>query len=49
MEIGVDMGLGLWVWLEMEMKCHVPNPIPEFVIMTGMLISSLNLVLTRTN
>ena len=29
--------------------CHVLNPIPEFVTMTGMLISSLNLVLTRTN
>ena len=28
---------------------HAPNPIPEFVTMTGMLISSLNLILTRTN
>ena len=28
---------------------HVPNPISGFVIMTGMLISSLNLILTRTN
>ena len=29
--------------------CHAPNPIFEFVTMTGMLISSLNLILTRTN
>ena len=29
--------------------CHAPNPVPEFVTMTGMLISSLNLILTRTN
>ena len=29
--------------------CHAPNPIPRFVTMTGMLISSLNLILTRTN
>ena len=29
--------------------CHAPNPIPGFVTMTGMLISSLNLILTRTN
>ena len=29
--------------------CHDPNPIPGFVTMTGMLISSLNLILTRTN
>ena len=30
-------------------KCHAPNPILGFVTMTGMLISSLNLILTRTN
>ena len=29
--------------------CHAPNPIPGFVTMTGMLISSLNLILTRAN
>ena len=29
--------------------CHALNLIPGFVTMTGMLISSLNLVLTRTN
>ena len=29
--------------------CHAPNPIPGSVTMTGMLISSLNLILTRTN
>ena len=29
--------------------CHAPNPIPGFVTMTGMLISSLNLILTRIN
>ncbi|XP_023898886.2 uncharacterized protein LOC112010734 [Quercus suber] len=29
--------------------CHDPNPISGFVIMTGMLIPSLNLILTRTN
>ena len=29
--------------------CHALNPIPGFVTMTGMLISSLNLILTRTN
>ena len=29
--------------------CHAPNPIPRFVTMTGILISSLNLILTRTN
>ena len=30
-------------------QCHTPNPIPGFVTMTGMLISSLNLILIRTN
>ena len=30
-------------------SCHAPNPVPGFVTMTGMLISSLNLILTRTN
>ena len=30
-------------------NCHAPNPIPGFVTMTSMLISSLNLILTRTN
>ena len=29
--------------------CHAPNLIPGFVTMTDMLISSLNLILTRTN
>ena len=29
--------------------CHVLKPIPGFVTMTGMLISSLNLILIRTN
>ena len=29
--------------------CHAPNPIPGFVTMTDMLISSLYLILTRTN
>ena len=29
--------------------CHALNPIPGFVTMTAMLISSLNLILTRTN
>ena len=29
--------------------CHAPNPILGFVTMTGVLISSLNLILTRTN
>ena len=29
--------------------CHAPNPIPGFMAMTDMLISSLNLILTRTN
>ena len=29
--------------------CLAPNPIPGFVTMTDMLISSLNLILTRTN
>ena len=28
---------------------HTPNPVPGFVTMTDMLISSLNLILTRTN
>ena len=32
-----------------ETMCHAPNPIPGFVTMTSMLISSLNLILTRTN
>ena len=32
-----------------EIGGHVPNPILGFVTMIGMLISSLNLVLTRTN
>ena len=32
-----------------QLRCHAPNPIPGFVTMTGMLISSLNLILTRTN
>ena len=30
-------------------NCHTPNPVPGFVTMTGMLISSLNLIFTRTN
>ena len=29
--------------------CHALNSIPGFVTMTGMLVSSLNLMLTRTN
>ena len=33
----------------LESWCHNPNPILRFVTMTDMLISSLNLVLTRTN
>ena len=32
-----------------DICCHAPNPIPGFVTMTGTLISSLNLILTRTN
>ena len=32
-----------------EANCHTPNPLPRFVTMTGMLISSRNLILTRTN
>ena len=35
--------------VETHTICHAPNPIPRFVTMTGMLISSLNLILTRTN
>jgi hypothetical protein len=29
--------------------CHNPNPKPRFATMIGMLILSLNLILTRTN
>ena len=32
-----------------SLRCHAPNPIPGFVTMIGMLISSLNLILIRTN
>ena len=32
-----------------EVCCYAPNPIPGFVTMTGMLISSLILISTRTN
>ena len=32
-----------------EPNCHALNLIPGFVTMTGMLIPSLNLILTRTN
>ena len=40
----IAMYLEWWVhW------CHTPNPILGFVTMTSMLISSLNLILTRTN
>ena len=35
--------------MSFDYHCHTPNPIPGFVTMTGMLISSLNLILTRTN
>ena len=32
-----------------EVICHASNPILRFVTMTGMLVSSLYLILTRTN
>ena len=32
-----------------QLFSHAPNPIPKFVTMIGMLISNLNLILTRTN
>ena len=38
--------------LSLDLKgnyCHDPNPKPGFATMTGMLIPSLNLILTRTN
>ena len=35
--------------LDFDRSCHAPSPIPGFMTMTGMLISSLNLILTRTN
>ena len=34
---------------EWKCVCHAPNPIPEFVTMIDMLISSLNLILTKAN
>ena len=39
--------LPLWM-NEKQYLCHVPNLIPRFVTMTGMLISNLNLIITRT-
>ena len=44
-----DMVHALYCCLCWVPYCHAPNPIPGFVTMTGMLISSLNLILTRTN
>ena len=42
--------LGSWAKkMRLCAMCHAPNPVPGFVTMTGMLISSLNLILTRTN
>ena len=49
---GEDKRCWLPCWcgfLCLDRFCHAPNPIPRFVTMTGMLISSLNLILTRTN
>ena len=48
--IGDGQTIRIWKdpWLP-QGSCHAPNPIPGFVTMIGMLISSLNLILTRTN
>ena len=40
---------GFKIFTKPSCSCHAPNPILGFVTMTGMLISSLNLILTRTN
>ena len=45
---GRVLGIGIGIKAK-DVYCHAPNPIPGFVTMTGMLISSLNLILTRTN
>ena len=41
--------LPIWQSVTKHTYCHALNLIPGFVTMTGMLISSLNLILTRTN
>ena len=35
--------------LKFILICHDPNPKPRFATITGMLIPSLNLILTQTN